>query len=173
MAGIRQPFQLLLVGDGPERPAVEEKVARYGLRDRVEFAGNRLDVPELLAGSHVFALFTKWEGFPISILEAMRAGLPVVASDVNGVREAVADGSTGFLAPPQDVATFRQRLELLVSSASLRERMGAAGRRRFEQEFTVERMVQQTAEVYRAAIRPTFQPPPTGAPAPVQRTPTV
>ncbi|MGA2183678.1 MAG: glycosyltransferase family 4 protein [Bryobacteraceae bacterium] len=171
VAGIRQPFHLLLVGDGPARPAVEAQVEQHGLGHRVEFAGNRLDVPEILAASHIFALFTKWEGFPISILEAMRAGLPVVASDVNGVREAVSDGSTGFAVPPGDVAAFRQRLELLLQDASLRERMGAASRRRFVQEFTVGRMLQRVAEVYRAALWPRLESLTAGAPAPAHRTP--
>lgn len=170
-AGIRPPFRLLLVGDGPTRPAVEAQVERCGLGHRVEFAGNRLDIPEILAASHVFALFTKWEGFPISILEAMRAGLPVVASDVNGVREEVVDGSTGFTVPRDDVAAFRQRLELLLQDAPLRERMGAASRQRFEQEFTVDRMLQRVAEVYREAVRPRLEPLTTGAPAPAHRTP--
>ncbi len=170
VAGIRQPFRLLLVGDGPARPAAEAQVERLGLGQRVEFAGNRLDVPQILATSHVFALFTRWEGFPISILEAMRAGLPVVASDVNGVREAVADGFTGFTVPAGDVAAFRHRLELLLRDATLRERMGAAGRRRFEREFTVGQMLQRVAEVYRAAVWPRLAPLATGAPATAHRT---
>jgi glycosyltransferase involved in cell wall biosynthesis len=137
----------------------------------VEFAGNRLDVPEILADSHIFALFTKWEGFPISILEAMRAGLPVVASDVNGVREAVSHWGTGFTVPPGDVSAFRERLELLLGDAALRERMGVASRRRFEQEFTVDRMLQRVAEVYREAVWPRLEPLATSAPAPAHRTP--
>jgi glycosyltransferase involved in cell wall biosynthesis len=171
VAGIRQPFRLLLVGDGPTRPAVEAQVERYGLGDRVEFAGNRMGIPEILAASHIFALFTKWEGFPISILEAMRAGLPVVASDVNGVREAVSHWSTGFTVPAGDVAAFRERLELLLQDATLRARMGAASRQRFEREFTVERMLQRVAEVYRAAASTMSEPLATGAPAPAHRTP--
>lgn len=169
VAQIRVPFRLLLVGDGPLRPAVEEQVAKRNLGDRVEFLGQRLDIAEILASSHIFALFTNWEGFPISILEAMRAGLPVVASDVNGVREAVADGSTGFLVDGGDVATFRQRLERLLLDASLRDTLGAAGRRRFENEFTVEAMLSRTAGIYRAAAMPVVAPQAVGAPASSQR----
>ncbi len=158
VAQIRTPFRLLLVGDGPLRLAVEQQVAKLNLGDRVEFLGQRLNVSEILASGHIFALFTNWEGFPISILEAMRAGLPVVASDVNGVREAVADGSTGFLAAAGDVAMFRQRLEQLVQDDSLRGRLGAAGRRRFEKEFTVEAMLGKTAGIYRSAAMPVVAP---------------
>jgi len=151
VAQIRAPFRLLLVGDGPLRPAVEQQVAKLNLGDRVSFLGQRMDIAEILASSHIFALFTRWEGFPISILEAMRAGLPVVASDVNGVREAVADGTTGFLAPAGDIAMFRERLEQLLEDNSLREKLGIAGRLRFEKEFTVEAMLRSTAGIYRSA----------------------
>jgi glycosyltransferase involved in cell wall biosynthesis len=169
VAQIRAPFHLLLVGDGPLRHTVEQQVAKMNLGDRVEFLGQRLDIAEILACSHIFALFTNWEGFPISILEAMRAGLPVVASDVNGVREAVADGSTGFLANAGDVAMFRQRLERLLLDSSLRAEFGTAGRRRFENEFTVEAMLSRTAGIYRAAAMPVVAPQAVGAPASSQR----
>ncbi len=151
VAQIRAPFRLLLVGDGPLRAAVERQVAKLNLGDRVSFLGQRMDIAEILASSHIFALFTRWEGFPISILEAMRAGLPVVASDVNGVREAVAEGATGFLAPAGDIAIFRRRLEQLLEDNSLREKFGIAGRQRFEKEFTVEAMLLRTAGIYRSA----------------------
>ncbi len=153
VAQIRAPFQLLLVGDGPLRPAVEQQVAKLNLRDRVSFLGQRMNIAEILASSHIFALFTRWEGFPISILEAMRAGLPVVASDVNGVREAVAEGSNGFLIGAGNVEMFRYRLEQLLQENSLRERLGASGRRRFENEFTVEAMLAKTTGIYRSATK--------------------
>jgi glycosyltransferase involved in cell wall biosynthesis len=158
VAQISTPFRLMLVGDVPLRRGVEQQVAKLKLGDRVEFLGQRLDIPEILASSHIFALFTNWEGFPISILEAMRAGLPVVASDVNGVREAVADGSTGFLAKAGNVAMFRHRLEQLLQDDSLRERFGTAGRQRFEKEFTVEAMLGRTAGIYRSAAMPVAAP---------------
>src|SRR5260370_24341243 len=84
----------------------------------------------------------------------MRAGLPLVAADVNGGREAVADGSTGFLVAAGNVAMFRHRLEQLLQDDSLRERLGIAGRGRFEKEFTVEAMLRRTAAVYRSAAMP-------------------
>ena len=152
VSAIRMPFKLLFVGDGPLRPAVEQQVEAAGLRDRVEFLGERRDIPEILAAGDIFALFTNWEGFPISILEAMRARLPVVASNVDGVPEAVDDGRTGYLAPAGDVAAFRNALEKLIADPDLRARMGAAGRRRFENEFTVEAMLDRTLNVYRAVV---------------------
>jgi len=136
VSAIRMPFKLSFVGDGPLRPTVEQQVDA--------------DIPEILASANVFALFTNWEGFPISILEAMRAGLPVVASSVDGVPEAVDTGRTGYLAPAADVAAFRSALEKLLADPDLRASMGAAGRRRFENEFTVDAMLERTLNVYRA-----------------------
>jgi len=147
--GINRPFELAFVGDGPTRAAVEQQVAAAGLRDRVVFLGQRLDVPELLASADIFALFTHWEGFPITILEAMRAGLPSVVSDVGGVREAVHE-SCGRIVAPGDVAGFRAALEGLIADADLRLRMGAAARARYESNYTVQSMLEKTVAVYRA-----------------------
>jgi glycosyltransferase involved in cell wall biosynthesis len=122
------------------------------MTDRVEFLGNRSDVAEILSGAHIFALATHWEGLPISILEAMRAGLPVVASDVGGVREEVVEGETGFLVPRGDVRAASDRLGLLLADPTLRERMGSAGRRRYEDIFSLGRMLKKTLEVYRDAL---------------------
>ena len=131
----------------PAGRGLRRRRARSGWRT-LSFWGTRDDVPELLAGSQVFVLPTKWEGFPISILEAMRAGLPVIASDVGGVREAVGEGETGFLVPRGDAATLRARLEMLLKQPDLRARLGAAGRRRYEARFGLERMLKKTRAVY-------------------------
>jgi len=154
---IETPFELLFVGDGPDRWALEQRASETGLQDRVRFLGQRLDIPELLASSDIFALATNWEGFPISILEAMRAGLPIVASNVDGVGEAVSDGVTGYLVPAADANVFRNRLVRLLTDANLRRSMGAAGRLRFEKEFTADVMLRKTAAIYRELVRPAPQ----------------
>lgn len=151
MRGISRPFELVFIGDGPTRAAVEEQVQAAGLSSKVQFLGQRLDVPELLASSHIFALFTHWEGFPISILEAMRAGLPSVVSDVGGVREAI-DESCGRIIAPRDVEGFRTALDGLVSSAELRAQLGAAARARYERNYTVDVMLGKTVSVYKAVV---------------------
>ena len=104
LAGVDAPCRVLFVGDGPTLPAVKAETARLGLGRRVSFLGERLDVPALLASAHVFALTTHYEGFPISVLEAMRAALPVIATDVGGVREAIEDGVSGYLIRHGDAA---------------------------------------------------------------------
>lgn len=148
LAGVSEPWRLRLVGDGPDRAAVEAEVARLGLGDRVELLGARLDVAEQLAGAQVAALVSRQEGFPLVVLEAMRAGLPVVASDVGGIREAVEDGRTGRLVPRGDEAALREALRALLGDAALRRRWGAAGRERYERQFTSEHMVAGTRAVY-------------------------
>jgi glycosyltransferase involved in cell wall biosynthesis len=132
-------FAALLVGDGPDRPCVEEEVNRLGVADAVALVGTRDDVPALLAGADVFALSSRSEGAPISILEAMAAGLPVVSSRVGGVPELVVDGETGLLVPPGDPAAMSAALGRLVADADLRRRLGAAGRERAERCFDVRR----------------------------------
>jgi glycosyltransferase involved in cell wall biosynthesis len=148
MAGLPHPFRLVFVGDGPTRQAVEMQGYELGLSDRIDFLGQRHDVEEILANSHIFALPTNWEGFPLSILEAMRAGLPVIASDVGGVREAVTDGETGFLVPAGDEGALRARIAQLLESPNLRQRMGRSGRNRYESDFAVSAMLRKTFQVY-------------------------
>jgi glycosyltransferase involved in cell wall biosynthesis len=145
-------WQLELVGDGPLRGQIEELVRNLGLTARVTFLGFRRDVPERLATAQVFLLISKWEGFPRSILEAMRAGLPVVASDVGGVRESVLEGTTGFVIPRGDTARLRECLRQLIASPQLRAGMGAAGRARYEEMFTFDRLVERTTKVYKSVL---------------------
>ncbi len=151
-AQIAHPAKLVFVGDGPLMPALETQAEHLNIRDRVEFLGERFDIAEILAKSHVFALASKWEGFPLSILEAMRAGLPVIASNVGGVSEAVIEGNTGYLVDPRDVNTFRDRLQLLLDDSSLRRRLGTNGRSRYEDSFTLEQMLRKTLAVYQMAV---------------------
>jgi len=153
LSELRTPARVLMVGDGPTRPALETTAERLGIRGRVDFLGQRLDVAELLAGAHIFALPTKWEGFPLSILEAMRAGLPVVASNVGGVAEAVVDGKNGFLIPSGDRDAFREGLRKLIESPALRRQMGEIGRYNYETKFTMDAMLRKTLAVYHKATR--------------------
>ena len=131
------PYRAAIAGDGPDRPAVEAAVARTGAR--VELLGTHGEVPRLLAGADAFVLSSASEGMPISVLEAMAAGLPVVASAVGGVPELVVDGETGLLVPPGDADALADALERVLGDAELRRRMGEAARRRAEEEFDLAR----------------------------------
>jgi glycosyltransferase involved in cell wall biosynthesis len=154
LSRVEVPFLLRIVGDGPDRPAVEAAIQDLGLSAQVEMLGVRKDVPALLADSDVFTLISAQEGFPLAILEAMRAGLPVVASDVGGVREAVEHGRTGVLIPRGDEAALRVALNRLLGDATLRSGLGAAGRAAYEARFTVEQMLDATVAVYRELLPP-------------------
>ena len=121
----------MLVGGGPEHAAVAAAVRRAGLDGVVALLGDRDDVPALLAAADVFVLASRSEGFPMSVLEAMAAGLPVVASAVGGVPEAVLDGETGLLVPPGDAgAVAGARARALLADGRLRARDGVGGARR-------------------------------------------
>ena len=147
-----QPWTCELVGDGSMRPQIEAAIARAGLGGRVTLLGERDDVPARLAAAQIFVLPTRREGFPISVLEAMRAGLPVVASNVGGIAEAVVHGETGSLVPPGCPEALAEALGPLVSDPALRAAEGAAGRRRFEAEFSFAPHVRRIWAVYSEAM---------------------
>jgi glycosyltransferase involved in cell wall biosynthesis len=149
LAGLQHhPWELDLIGDGPLMDQMKSMATALGISSRVHFLGQRMDVDELLARAQVSVLATNWEGFPLSILEAMRAGLPVVASSVGGIDEAVRDEETGYLVPCGDVGRLRDRIQRLLTAPALRARLGARGRAHYEQHFTLDRTVNQTLAVY-------------------------
>jgi glycosyltransferase involved in cell wall biosynthesis len=127
---------------------VEAEIHDLGLESVAQLSGPRRDVPDLLARSDVFALASRSEGGPISILEAMAAGLPVVASDVGGVRELVADGATGLLVPAGDPDALAAALQRLRADPELRRRLGAAGRERVAERFTLSALRTAHLELY-------------------------
>ena len=145
-------LQLNLIGDGPTMPAMQALVAELGLTPQVKFLGFRSDIADCLAQSQIFVLISHWEGFPRTIIEAMRTGLPVIATQVGGVAEAVLDRVTGFCIPPEDETMLRLRLQQLVQDASLRQTLGKAGRQRYEKQFTFERMYTETCQVYESVL---------------------
>jgi glycosyltransferase involved in cell wall biosynthesis len=154
LARLRQhPWHFTLVGDGPLRAQVQARLSQHGLVERVTLAGTVSDVPQRLASSHVFLLASRREGLPLSVLEAMRAELPVVATDAGGVREAVADGDTGFVVARDDTGSLAGALRSLIVDPALRIRMGAAGRARYEAEFSFDVHLRRIWAVYRRAMR--------------------
>jgi glycosyltransferase involved in cell wall biosynthesis len=148
-------WTLELVGEGALQPDCITLAQELRLGDRVRFLGARAGVPEVLRRADIYALISDWEGFPRSILEAMSAGLPVVASAVGGIPEAVQDGATGFLVPRADDRQLTEKLRLLISSAEVRRRLGAAGRRRYEEEFRFEHMFERTVALYQKVLADT------------------
>lgn len=130
------------------------------LRGRVVFTGMRSDIPELLAASDIFCLPTYREGMPVSTLEAMAMGLPVVTTDIRGCREEIRDGKTGYLLKPRAVRPLARKLRRLVGSPKLRQEMGAAARADAERYFDREIIERRILEIYKFLRHPTGDPPP-------------
>lgn len=152
LAGISLPWSLQLVGDGPLLEATRDFANSLGIADRVTFLGARDDVPALLAQSDIFVLASRWEGLPVSIIEAMRAALPVVTTDTGGCDELVEDGECGYLVPVGDETCMRARLTALIGDAGLRERLGRSARASYQANFTDARMLSATDAVYRDVL---------------------
>lgn len=140
-------WTLDLVGRGDAQEFIEYCIEN-NIQDRVNFLGERNDVADLLKDTDVFLLISRWEGLPISILEAMRASVPVIASDVGGVKESVIDGQTGYLVPRGDAKVLEQRLRTLMNNKSDAIMLGANGRRVYEKNFSFQSMIQSTFNVY-------------------------
>lgn len=147
-----QPWQLDLIGDGPLEPQIRDLGSALGLASRIRFAGYHPDPGRALAGAQLFVLASRSEGFPRSVLEAMRAGLPVIASDVGGVSEAVRNGITGLLTPPRKHQALAAALRILLASSDKRKQMGAAGRAAFESSFRLETMLESTLAIYATVL---------------------
>jgi glycosyltransferase involved in cell wall biosynthesis len=145
-------FEAVLVGEGPERAAVEDEIGRLGAGSSVRLLGERTDVAELLATADVFVLSTRSEGLPLSVLEAMAAGLPVIASNVGGIPELVVHGVSGVLVPPGDPNALAEAIEGLVQNPSLAHELGDAGRRRVVENFDLEAVREAHLALYRRLL---------------------
>jgi glycosyltransferase involved in cell wall biosynthesis len=146
------PFDAKIVGDGPDRALLETEIDRLGLRGTVELTGERNDVPAILASADCFVLASNSEGLPLSILEAMAAGLPVVASAVGGVHELVTNNVTGFLVPPREPEALAARLAAVLRDPDLRERLGAAARADVSARFSIARVQEEHLALYRRML---------------------
>lgn len=144
---------LVLVGDGPLKDELSRQVEELGLRETVHFLGYRSDVPRLLSHLDVFVHPSRWEGFGLVFLEAMATGLPIVATTVSAIPEIVRDGKTGLLVEPDNPRALTAALETLLTSRETRDRMGEAGRKRLESDFSVERMIDRYDTLYSSIIR--------------------
>ena len=147
-----RPARLRLVGDGPDRLAAETLARALGVAADVEFAGERDDLPALLSGATAFLLPSETESFGLAALEALAAGVPVVASRVGGLPEVVRDGEDGFLHAVGDVEAMAASAARLVDDPSLRARLGAAARARAVADFRAEPAVDHYEAVYRRVL---------------------
>ena len=145
-------WSLLLVGTGELEPQIIAQIAALGLGGRVRTLGAETNVAHLLMEAQIYVLSTHFEALPISILEAMRAGLPVVATDVGGISESVRNGETGLLTRRGDVDSLRGALARLIADPARRLALGTAGHQLWRAQFTASRMAARTVEVYNRAL---------------------
>jgi glycosyltransferase involved in cell wall biosynthesis len=147
--------RFVIAGEGELRPALERQIKDHHLEKHVLLAGFRPDVLSLHKAFDIFVMSSVTEGLGTSILDAMAAGKPVVATTAGGIPEVVVDGETGFLVPPRDHDAMAAAIVKLLKDDALRNRMGKAGRARARTVFSAERMVQETLRVYqRVALHP-------------------
>jgi len=137
-----------VVGDGPRAQELRDVAASFGLADRIAFLGHREDVPALLAEADLFVLPSRSEAFPNSVIEAMAAGLPVIASAVGGLLELVDSGRTGLLVPPDDPAALARAVEAVLAAPDSARAMGDAAREEISRRYSFDRMVQAFEELY-------------------------
>lgn len=142
--------QLLLVGGAEQTrtEALQSTVESLGVGDAVRFLGKRRDVPELLAASDLFVMPSLWEGFPLALLEAGAAALPVVATPVGGVVDVVEDGVTGVLVPPRNPDRLAEALASMLREPSRMQQLGEAAWRRVNERFSLERIAGQFEDLY-------------------------
>lgn len=144
--------RLLIAGDGEEKMALREEIARHGLAQQVQMLGARPDVKQLLEICSVFVMPSQWEAFGLAAVEAMASGRAVVASRVGGLPEVINHGVDGFLVPPGNADALTEVVELLVSSEELRERVGRAAQRTARERFDSTGSVRRLESVYSSLV---------------------
>jgi glycosyltransferase involved in cell wall biosynthesis len=161
--GGRPEARFVIVGDGPERGRLEQLAAELGISRSVHFLGTRPDVHQLLSILDVFVLTSHIEANPVSILEAMAAGKPVIATRVGSIPDSVGEGTTGFLVAPGDAFQLANRMISLIDNPAVASRMGQAGRDRVVQHWSLEAMVSGYEELITAIYRRKAGDPPPAA----------
>jgi N-acetyl-alpha-D-glucosaminyl L-malate synthase BshA len=144
--------RLMLVGDGPDRHRIERLVNELKLQDRVLLTGFRSDIPNLFQCSDVAVLCSETESAPLTLLEALSCGLPVIATNVGGIPEIVTDGENGFLVQVKHPEGIAEKILELNNHKALRERLGLKARQNILRNYTAERVVRQYLDVYEEVL---------------------
>jgi len=149
----RSEGRLVIAGDGPLRPSMEQLASDLGVTDRVKFLGIRRDIPALMDAADAYVMSSAWEGMPMVLLEAAATGLPIVATDVGGNSEVVIDGKTGFLVPPKDPEALAQvMVRLMDLPQEERRRVGEAARQHIVANYSLDHVVDQWEALYRDCL---------------------
>jgi glycosyltransferase involved in cell wall biosynthesis len=142
------PISLIIIGEGEERKNLEDLIGQLNLKNRVFLAGNIKNAAELLPAFDVYVNSSVKEGFPYSILEAMSAGLPIVATRVGGIPEMISDGENGLLVEPANPEELAKRMKILIEDKNLRSVLGEQAKRTINERFIMEKMIEKIKEVY-------------------------
>ncbi len=140
--------QFVIVGDGPLRPACEQLISELNLKDKFFLLGFRNDVARILPILTIVAMSSLWEGLPLAFLEAMSAGKPIVANDIDGARDVVRNGETGFLVPPHQPQPMAEFILTLLNNASLRKKMGRVAQG-YSDHYSLQNMVENIESLYK------------------------
>jgi glycosyltransferase involved in cell wall biosynthesis len=141
-------LDFLWVGNGPLLEQSKTRCKELGISSRVRFAGQRADIPACLAVMNCFVLVSRWEGFPLVVLEAMAAGKPVVATNINGTNDAIENGIDGILVPAGDSAAVAAAIEQVMHNPEMAARISAAGKQKILQRFNRNNMLKGVTQVY-------------------------
>lgn len=152
LARLPDRFHLVWIGDGALRAEMEQLAETYGVVSRLHIDGWKQDARSRLSAFDAFLLPSRFEGFPLAILEAMAAGVPCVVSDVDGNVESVHHEETGLVLPLDDLRAWKDAVAGLAVDEAARNRYSEAGRRRYEERYSIESMARQTVNVYRDAL---------------------
>ncbi len=152
LAQLDLPYHAKIIGEGAARQMLAAEITAHGLRQRLELIGESRDIKHHLSQADIFVLPSNYEGLPLSILEAMNMGVPVVACDVGGVSEAVLHQKTGLLSARGDAKALATNIKRLAESADLRAQYGNRARRHYARYFTAQRMADQTSSAYQKII---------------------
>lgn len=147
-------IKVRLYGDGPNRRNLEQLIQSHNLGDVVELYPFLNPVDEALGESDAVLMISKWEAFPLAVVEALSAAKPVIASDVGGIPEAIVHGQNGMLVPPGDTAALADAMLEVASSSETRQRLGAAARESFESKFRIEMQMKKIVEILEQCSKP-------------------
>jgi len=142
------PLVFLIGGEGPKRKVLELRVQKYGLEDRIIFTGFRKDVKEILSALDIFVMPSILEGQPIILIEVMAMGKPIVATDLDGIKEAVINGETGLLVPPKNPKLLADAIRQLIKDRNKWKQMGIRGREIIEQKYRLDNMIKKYEDLY-------------------------
>jgi len=141
--------QLLIVGEGPDKPLIESLAHSLGVDRHIQFLGIRTDIPQLMNAADAYLMSSLWEGMPIVLLEAAASELPIVATDIGGNREVVIDRTSGLLARPAEPADLAERMSAMMAlSPEERDQMGQSGRRYVLDKYDIETVMDRWESVY-------------------------